>query len=294
MARPSAAGQTPSGDARVSRPPAAGGAGGIDPAGGAPLAGHRVLLAGESWLSQQLHSKGFVSYLTGNYEEGGAPLVEALERAGAVVDYLPNHRVGETFPRTRDRLSGYTAVVLSDIASDTLLLDRTCFVDGVRSVNRLQVLRAYVESGGALLMVGGYMSFSGWEGKAHYAATPLADVLPVEISDTDDRVETPEGSTPTVRVAAHPVLDGVRGEWPYLLGYNRLRAKPRADVVLEIGAGDPLLVLGECGAGRVAAFASDCSPHWGSRVFTAWEHYGRFWSQLIAWLGRADEVRRSD
>ena len=44
------------------------------------------------------------------------------------------------------------------------------FKDSLPGVNRLQVIDAYVRQGGALLMVGGYLSFSGIEGKAHYAA----------------------------------------------------------------------------------------------------------------------------
>jgi uncharacterized membrane protein len=253
------------------------------------LDGCRVLFAGESWLTQQIHAKGAVSYEMATYEEGGASLIGALERCGAQVDYLPNHRAVEEFPRHADTLATYQAVVLSDIASDTLLLDRTCFVEGLRSVNRLELLRSFVEGGGALLMVGGYMSFAGWEGKAHYARTPLAAVLPVVMSETDDRVEAPEGCLPAVRVAGHAVLRGVSGPWPYLLGYNRLVAKPDADVVLDVGA-DPLLVLGRFGAGRAAAFASDCSPHWGSREFLAWPYYDRFWRQLTAWLvGRSNQ-----
>jgi uncharacterized membrane protein len=252
--------------------------------GGAGLLdGRRLLLAGESWVTQELHAKGVVSYTTGRYEEGGAPLIEALEQGGASVDYLPNHRAGEEFPRHAAELGRYSTVILSDIASDTLLLDRACFVDGVRSVNRLGLLTSYVEAGGSLLMVGGYMSFSGFGGKAHYALTPLADILPVVVSEADDRVETPEGATPTVRDGSHPVLDGIDGEWPYLLGYNRLVAKEGAEVPLSLGD-DPLLALTQHGAGRVAAFASDCSPHWGSRDFLAWTHYARFWTQLVAWL----------
>jgi uncharacterized membrane protein len=237
-------------------------------------------------MTHQQHAKGAVAYTMAAYEEGGTPLIDALERHGATVDYLPNHLAGERFPRELDELARYGAVVLSDLASDTLLLDHACFVEGVRSVNRLRLLREYVEAGGALLMVGGYMSFSGWEGKAHYARTPVASVLPVVMSETDDRVEAPEGATPSVVDATHPVLDGIDGRWPYLLGYNRLVPKPGAQVVLGIGTGDPLLVLGGCGDGRAAAFASDCSPHWGSREFLAWPHYDRFWSQLVAWASR--------
>jgi uncharacterized membrane protein len=252
--------------------------------GGAGLLdGRHVLLAGESWVTQEHHSKGVVSYTTGSYVEGGEPLIEALKQGGASVDYLPNHRAGEEFPRHAEELGRYSTVILSDIASDTLLLDRACFVEGVRSVNRLGLLTRYVEAGGSLLMVGGYMSFSGFEGKAHYALTPLADILPVMVSETDDRVETPEGLTPTVRDGCHPVLDRIDGEWPYFLGYNRLVAKDGTEVPLSFGD-DPLLVLAQHTAGRVAAFASDCSPHWGSRDFLSWTHYARFWSQLVAWL----------
>jgi uncharacterized membrane protein len=259
------------------------------PVGDGRLVGCRLLFAGESWMTNLQHAKGAVAYTMAAYEEGGTPLIDALERHGAQVDYLPNHLAGEAFPREVHELAGYGTVVLSDLASDTLLLDRACFVEGVRSVNRLQVLKSYVEAGGALLMIGGYMSFSGWEGKAHYARTPIASVLPVVMSETDDRIEAPQGVTPTVLAQEHPVLAGVDGAWPYLLGYNRLEPKPDAGVVLGIGTGDPLLVLGECGAGRAAAFASDCSPHWGSREFLAWPHYARFWSQLVAWLARLDE-----
>jgi uncharacterized membrane protein len=247
------------------------------------LDGCHVLLAGESWMTQAYHSKGVVSYTTGSYEEGGEPLIEALKQGGASVTYLPNHRAAEEFPRHAEGLGRYTTVILSDIASDTLLLDRACFVEGVRSVNRLGLLTRYVEGGGSLLMVGGYMSFSGFQGKAHYGVTPLADILPVLVSETDDRVETPEGVTPTVRDGRHPVLDGIEGEWPYFLGYNRLVAKAGVEVPLSF-EDDPLLVLARQGAGRVAAFASDCSPHWGSRDFLSWPHYARFWTQLVAWL----------
>lgn len=252
------------------------------------LTGCRVLMAGESWLTQHLHAKGVVSYTTTTYEEGGAPLIEALEHSGASVTYLPNHRAGEEFPTDAEQLAGFAVVVLSDIASDTLLLSHSCFVDGVRSANRLELLSDYVSSGGALLMVGGYMSFSGFEGKAHYALTPLAQVLPVVMSQSDDRVETPEGATPIVRDKEHPILEGIGGVWPYLLGYNRVVAKPGSQVVLEVND-DPLLVLGRFGAGRVGAFASDCSPHWGSREFLSWPDYRRFWAQLVSWLSRIGE-----
>jgi uncharacterized membrane protein len=99
----------------------------------------------------------------------------------------------------------------------------------------------------------------------------------------DDRIETPEGVHPTVRTK-HEVVRDLPNEWPYFLGYNQVIAKDEATVVLAVGE-DPFLVLGTAENGRTAAFTSDCSPHWGSPEFLSWPHYGRFWGQLIEWLG---------
>jgi len=48
--------------------------------------------------------------------------------------------------------------------------------------------------------------------------------------------------------------------------------------------GDPLLVVGRFGEGRVAAFASDILPHWGSPRFTEWTSYVRFWENVFRWI----------
>jgi uncharacterized membrane protein len=179
-------------------------------------------------------------------------------------------------------LERFDAVILSDIGADTLLLHPDTFDRGQRTVDRLRLLVDYTAAGHGLLMVGGYMSFSGFEGKARYQNTALADALPVRMLGYDDRVETPHGVIPSVRTS-HVVLDGLSDQWPYFLGYNRLVAKPNTHVVLAVDD-DPLLVLGEYGHGRAAAFASDCSPHWGSPEFLAWLGYGQFWTQLIRWV----------
>ncbi len=178
-------------------------------------------------------------------------------------------------------------MVLSDIGADTLLLHPDTFVRGKRTPNRLAVIDEWVHAGGALLMVGGYMSFAGFEGKGRYHATPVEDCLPVEIKGYDDRAERPEGVHPSVQMSQHPILNGLPEAWPYFLGYNRLTAKAHSDVLLAVGA-DPFLVVWPRGRGRSAAFASDCSPHWGSPDFMSWEGYGPFWQQLLGWLAGRD------
>ena len=103
---------------------------------------------------------------------------------------------------------------------------------------------------------------------------------PVTISPHDDRAECPEGVQPAVIEPGHPVLDGVPQDWPPLLGYNRLAAKSATQVLVRCDA-DPLLVVGSHGAGRSAAFASDCAPHWCPPDFMAWPGYNPLWGNLL-------------
>ena len=76
-----------------------------------------------------------------------------------------------------------------------------------------------------------------------YHGSPVEEVLPVTISPHDDRVEAPQGAGPKVAMRNHAIVAGLGGRWPALLGYNRLTAKPGADVVATVD-GDPLIVAG--------------------------------------------------
>lgn len=243
----------------------------------------KVLFVGESWFSYGIHVKGFSAYYTGGYDEGGKPLLEALSREGHEVTYLRNHEATDAFPNTEEALRKYDVVVFSDIGADTLLLHPKVFTQYQTRPNPLVALARFVKEGGGFLMVGGYMSFSGFEGKANYHHTPIANILPVRLTGYDDRVERPEGCVPSAEMSDHTVLDGLPDEWPGFLGYNKLSAKDGAQVILKVDD-DPFLVVSEFGSGRVAAFASDCAPHWGTPSFVQWEFYSRFWGQLIAWL----------
>ncbi len=245
----------------------------------------RVLIAGETWSTHKIEIKGFAAYTTGAYDVGNTEWIEALTAAGHEVTHITNHEAIQRFPWKLEELQAHDVVVMSDIPADSLQLHPAGFDRGERVPDRLRILADYARAGGGVLMIGGYMSFSGIEGKGHYQSTPLADVLPVTMLVGDDRIETPEGVNPTV-ASAHEILAGIPNEWPYFLGYNRLLAKPAASVLLTVGD-DPFLAVGEAGEGRVAAFASDCSPHWGSPEFLAWPYYGPFWSQLVEWLGSA-------
>jgi uncharacterized membrane protein len=243
----------------------------------------RILLAGESWITTSTHTKGFDSFTTSTYAEGADAFIAALRGDGHEVTHLPNHLAADRFPGTAAELAPYDLVVLSDIGANTLLLSSKTFIGGQPQPNRLAELASWVRGGGALLMVGGYLSFQGIQGKANYANTALAGVLPVELEAGDDREETPEGVCPSVLDRTHPVVAGLPPTWPAVLGYQRVRPKQDAEVIAIVDA-HPLLVVSAAGAGRAAAFTSDMGPHWLPDSFVNWDGYAQLWRQCVTFL----------
>jgi uncharacterized membrane protein len=241
-----------------------------------------VLIAGESWTTTSIHVKGFDSFTTVEYREGVGFLRDALLGAGHDVTFMPNHVAHESFPFSAGELDPYDVVVLSDIGANTLLIPPATFSAGARFANRLAALRDWTLAGGGLAMVGGYLSFQGIEAKAAYRGTPVADVLPVELEVGDDRVETPEDPVPRA-AGSHPVVEGLEGSWPAVLGYQRVRARQQASVLATVN-GDPLVVVGEAGSGRSLAFTTDVGPHWAPLDFVGWPGFTRLWDQAVRWL----------
>ena len=247
----------------------------------------RVLIAGESWTVHSIHQKGFDSFTTTEYAEGVRWLRAALEGAGWEVTFQPSHIAAREFPDTAAALTAFDCVVLSDIGANTLLLHPDTFSRSVPLPNRLEAVRDYVAAGGGLVMVGGYLTFQGIEAKAQYAGSAVEEALPVTLLRHDDRVECPQGVVPHAIDVHHPIVAGLAGAWPSLLGYNRLQARPESQVIARVGE-DPLLVAGSFGAGRSVAFASDCGPHWAPPPFVDWSGYDRLWAQMIGWAAGED------
>lgn len=243
----------------------------------------KVLLAGESFITTENHTKGFDFATLGRYEAVGEPFVKTLEGLGMEVEWLPNHIAQLSFPDTVEALAPYDVVILSDITSNTLLLHPDMVFKLEIKGNRLQALKEYVLQGGGLLMIGGYMSFCGFEGKARYGMTPLADVLPVKIMNYDDRIDSPEGVSPVIVDEGHPLMKGVEEPWPRYLGYNYLEEREGAQVVARF-KDSVALAAGEYGKGRSVATAFDCLPHWALPEVLEWKCYPVLWKNIIEWL----------
>lgn len=243
----------------------------------------KILIAGESWTSHTIHIKGFDTFTTSKYEEGVKWFKEGLEKNGVEVDYIPNHLAPEKFPVTLEELKKYDVVFLSDIGSNTLLLPDQVFAKGMKVPNRCELLKEYVNEGGAFVMIGGYMSFTGVDAKTRYGETAVKDILPVKLLDKDDRQELPQGVNPK-KVKEHKIFKGIDEEFPYFLGYNKtIGCSEIGEILAEIN-GDPFIVAGNFGKGKSLAFTSDFAPHWGSMEFVEWKYYDKLWLNIISWL----------
>jgi len=83
-----------------------------------------VLLVGESWISHSSHIKGFDHFSGSNYETGHYYLNKALEKNGNInLIHLPSHLATEEFPDSLEGLKEYDVIMLSDIGSNSLLLN---------------------------------------------------------------------------------------------------------------------------------------------------------------------------
>ncbi len=175
----------------------------------------------------------------------------------------------------------------------------------------LENIRAYVEQGGALAMVGGAKSFS--SGDAY--GTPVAEALPVEL--------LPENGAPTSLYSTddfrpHVTAEGLlhpitqlrfdrrdnEARWaalPALQGVNFVaQPRPSATVLLEHpslrgrnGRPLPVLVTGEYGKGRSMALLTDASWRWGFVAAGQGDDgraYTKFWENAVSWLIRDPDL----
>ncbi|CAK9883857.1 MAG: hypothetical protein XXXJIFNMEKO3_00231 [Candidatus Erwinia impunctatus] len=249
-----------------------------------------VLLVGESWASSSFHVKGFDQFSTTTFHNGAEAFMRALSDSDYAVTHMPSHEAQIHFPQTLAGLQEWDVIILSDIGANTLLLHPDTWLKSERTANRLTLLHDYVAAGGNLMMVGGYLSFQGINGSARFRNTAVEKVLPVRCLPWDDRIETPEGCYASL-VATHPVLAGLEGEWPWLLGYNEVEMHPEGQLLATIAGTDhPLLAVRRYQQGRSLVWTCDMSAHWLPEALSAWEGYRRLWVNALDWLtGKTDE-----
>jgi len=251
------------------------------------MARKNVLLVGESWVSAANHFKGWDTFSSVTFHLGAEPLVNALKGSQFKLRYMPAHEAAQGFPFSLKDLKAYDAIILSDIGANTLLLPPDVWLRGKTAPNRLKLIRDWTAEGGGLMMIGGYFSFPGIDGRARWRKTPVETALPVECLPYDDRIEAPEGIVAELVEPDHPIVAGLGETWPALLGANEVIAKAGAQVIARLPreqGGHPLLVAGQHQKGRTLAWTSDIGPHWLPAPFVKWHGYKKLWRQALAWL----------
>lgn len=248
-----------------------------------------ILLAGETFLVTSTVAKGYDVGSSASLANGATRFISALNGAGIAVTQFGGERCETDFPRNLDALDDYSAVVLSDVGALSLLLTPETR-QGLPGVNRLEILRQWVEAGGGLMMAGGYTSFQGMDGMARYHGTPIEDCLPVECLPHPDGLEAPEGITAEILENEHPILADLT-EFPPILGLNKVavRKDPEVRTVAEApyrGLNFPLLSTRTYGEGRTLAWTTDIGPHWLSRPFLDWKGYDTLMSRMVRWVAR--------
>jgi uncharacterized membrane protein len=191
------------------------------------------------------------------------------------------------FPRTREELFAYRAIILGSVEAAAF------------SPDQIRMLADFVSiRGGGLMMLGGRRSFAegGWAG------TPLAEVLPVDLdaAPPDESFFTELAVRATRAGAASPVVQLADTEqasaarWsdlPQLSAVNVIRrAKPGATVLLT-GAdeeGDEQVVLAYQRYGRGKALALPVQDSWIWRMDATMAvddmTHATFWRRLVRWL----------
>jgi uncharacterized membrane protein len=195
------------------------------------------------------------------------------------------------FPKTREELFGYRAIILGSVEAASF------------SPDQLRMLADFVSKrGGGLLMLGGRRSFAegGWAG------TPVAEVLPVEFTESPRGQK--QGEEYVASVSTKPTRAGLNypvtqlgdteqassAKWdamPSVTTVNPIHAvKPGATVLLSGRTSDRqeqvVLAYQRYGRGKSLAFPIQDSWLWKMDASMAVEDttHATFWRKLVRWL----------
>jgi uncharacterized membrane protein len=192
------------------------------------------------------------------------------------------------FPRTREELYRYRALVLGSVEASFFTHDQ------------LQMIADFVsERGGGLLMLGGRSAFAegGWTG------TPVEEVLPVVLPDAsaDPSFLAEVRVSPTPAGVAHAAIqlgetsEETEAKWetlPPVTVVNAVTEVRPGSTILLAGAGEDLpgqqvvLAHQRYGRGKALAFTAQDSWIWQMHADVPADDMSHetFWQQLLRWL----------
>jgi uncharacterized membrane protein/Mg-chelatase subunit ChlD len=105
--------------------------------------------------------------------------------------------------------------------------------------------------------------------------------------------EKQPGWQPTLAGATDPIAGLANAAFPPITGYVLTTPKPEAHVWVPVTSPLPIddqdkaiLAHWQYGLGKSVAFTSDAGRRW-TTAWTGWEHYKKFWTQLVRWSMRS-------
>ncbi|MDX2036082.1 MAG: glutamine amidotransferase [Isosphaeraceae bacterium] len=235
-----------------------------------------------------------VLYLQGpNFSWEPRFLIRALDAAKEInVDYKVVRRAASgdsgLLPDSDFAPGTYDVYIIGDLPADHL------------TAKQQRDLADLVEKGAGLMMLGGRSTF----GPGGWGSSPLARVMPVNVSANDGQIE-PEGGfkvVPNDRGLENYLLrlapdraesSRLWGNLPKIMGTNLfLGAKPNAIVLAAADTAnrEPLMVVMDTGRGRSAAFGGETWPWRRSIDDAGILAHLRFWRQAILWLAHKEDA----
>lgn len=126
-------------------------------------------------------------------------------------------------------------------------------------------------------------------GRFYSASNPasIPDIFLKETQQVSGQQIVEESFFP-IKTSNSPILRGIDGGLPSLLGYNGTTAKPAAQTVLVTARDDPLLAQWQYGLGRAVAWTSDSTGRW-AKSWIGWAGFSRFFSQMVGWTFPGEE-----
>ena len=250
-----------------------------------------VLYAGDTQVNVITSSKGIDSWSFTYYTDSARYLRDALNSDPDIAcEHIRGSDAIAKVPSTVEDLREYDCLIVSDIGYNNLVF-QPGNIEPFRipmGPDRVSAIHQYVMEGGGFMMIGGWLTFSGLQGKGLYGGTKIEEILPVncEPRGVDDRMEVTAGFSLDIAKPEHPIVADLPWNEPYLfLGYNKVHLKEDAELIASYD-GDPLIATRNVGKGRSSVFTSDVGPHWGGS-FLSWSGYNEFWRRMARWTADA-------
>ena len=250
----------------------------------------KILYVGDTQVNVQTSIKGIDSWTFTYYSDSARFLRNALNANPEIsLDHISSADSIAKMPSTVEEFKKYDAVILSDLGFNSVNLQPGNLEYKVpMGPDRIQGIYDYVQGGGGFMMVGGWLSFSGIQGKGLWGDTKVEEIMPVrcEPRGKDDRMEITQGYKLVLDDPNHPIVKGLPWEEEYLfLGYNKTFLRDDAHLVASWNK-DVQIATRNVGKGRSIVFASDVGPHWAGS-FINWPAYAEFWQRMAKWAAGA-------